>query len=1035
MQTSTKKWSASVKGEYAKLQKDTQAFATSFNNTMTKLGLLAITAAAAVTVKGLKDVTAEVMNLADAAEKIGANPEFLSNLSTQAEKLGSDMQAVAQAYKELQKSSDDAAKGNMDVKRAFTEIGIAYQEFATMKPDDRFIAIADALSNVSDENERATLGTILLGKAYNELRPIIAGGGAGIKAGAGAPGTMTSSQIQSIDVMGKRFEMVGKIMKEELLKVLEAMVGPLTAIADLAIVLVQNWGKVALVFTAIFGGAAVARIKKFFDSVSAVSNAAVKAFADRYSKAMAGAAGSAANGGNWINAQLSKDLASLENIAMKGAIAREASKTLEKIGGLFAVIEKWVMRILTGVIGIATILTKWASIIGVILLAADGLVVVLYKGLELLFAFVRAGINMLPEFLTFFDRKYWDEAFKGPEDYFKGLGDLVTGWNASAMEWMGFGGDNTDAATEAALAAQKKMGAERIPDAQAERQRKLAQSTQEYKDSILQSIDPMAKYRDEVRKINEEAKKNGLTTEETARLVAALSREHINAINPIARYALEAAKINADKGLTDLEKIANIKMLASAYTDIYDPTKKYTELYRELVGLVEAKAMSDYELTQVMEAQGAAFRETYDPIEKYTKQVREINALPILANVDKAKAIDALGASFRDAYDPTEAFTRQIKELDAVLNATNGGANVDREKYIRSLSQAYTDALYPAQKLNREIQDIQMRVGKGLTQAEADKLVNKAKLNYNFDRSGAQASVLGDTFKTAQLEAEKLNVAIDDAFDGQTIDAATRSAINARKQFNLAQVQLNGLSSGAQSALAVFDQMDNGVRAFAEQRQQAMIGANELLARGIINAQQYEELLKRIQLEYSAWGEISNVMKSTMEANFMDMMFAAKSFGDAMKTILMEIFKEIVRVLIVKSLVSGIMSGIGGLFGGATTTAASSATSVSGIFQSGANALTGKAVGGPVAAGKAYMVGEKGPELMIPGQSGNIMTNDRLKNMLGNNARQPIMQQNITIQAYDVEGMDQAIQRWRPTLAKDAVTSWKSEYTRRTVRV
>lgn len=43
----------------------------------------------------------------------------------------------------------------------------------------------------------------------------------------------------------------------------------------------------------------------------------------------------------------------------------------------------------------------------------------------------------------------------------------------------------------------------------------------------------------------------------------------------------------------------------------------------------------------------------------------------------------------------------------------------------------------------------------------------------------------------------------------------------------------------------------------------------------------------------------------------------------------------------------------------------------------------GKAMGGPVSAGTAYIVGEKGPELFMPSQSGSIVSNDKLNGMGG----------------------------------------------------
>jgi phage-related minor tail protein len=45
--------------------------------------------------------------------------------------------------------------------------------------------------------------------------------------------------------------------------------------------------------------------------------------------------------------------------------------------------------------------------------------------------------------------------------------------------------------------------------------------------------------------------------------------------------------------------------------------------------------------------------------------------------------------------------------------------------------------------------------------------------------------------------------------------------------------------------------------------------------------------------------------------------------------------------------------------------------------------LPGRAVGGPVKGGRPYMVGEKGPELFVPGASGSIVRNQDLGNSGG----------------------------------------------------
>jgi lambda family phage tail tape measure protein len=82
------------------------------------------------------------------------------------------------------------------------------------------------------------------------------------------------------------------------------------------------------------------------------------------------------------------------------------------------------------------------------------------------------------------------------------------------------------------------------------------------------------------------------------------------------------------------------------------------------------------------------------------------------------------------------------------------------------------------------------------------------------------------------------------------------------------------------------------------------------------------------------------------------------------------------------------------------------------LFSAGSNflgfSIPGRAVGGPVMANTPYMIGERGPELFIPAQAGNIMANDKL-NKLGGGAA-PM---NITynIQAVDAMSFKQMVAR------------------------
>ena len=60
-----------------------------------------------------------------------------------------------------------------------------------------------------------------------------------------------------------------------------------------------------------------------------------------------------------------------------------------------------------------------------------------------------------------------------------------------------------------------------------------------------------------------------------------------------------------------------------------------------------------------------------------------------------------------------------------------------------------------------------------------------------------------------------------------------------------------------------------------------------------------------------------------------------------------------------------------------------------------------RANGGPVSAGKAYMVGERGPELFVPNSSGSIMPNERLSADGGNGT-------NVTVNYHISSGISRA---------------------------
>ncbi len=108
---------------------------------------------------------------------------------------------------------------------------------------------------------------------------------------------------------------------------------------------------------------------------------------------------------------------------------------------------------------------------------------------------------------------------------------------------------------------------------------------------------------------------------------------------------------------------------------------------------------------------------------------------------------------------------------------------------------------------------------------------------------------------------------------------------------------------------------------------------------------------------------IGESVRNDLVSNLTDAITGAKSFGDAMKNVLGNLKKQLIQLALNKAIskIGSSLSGGKGFGGG---------------FLSG---LFGRARGGPVSAGGAYVVGEKGPEILQMGsKGGNVIPNNKL---------------------------------------------------------
>ncbi len=123
----------------------------------------------------------------------------------------------------------------------------------------------------------------------------------------------------------------------------------------------------------------------------------------------------------------------------------------------------------------------------------------------------------------------------------------------------------------------------------------------------------------------------------------------------------------------------------------------------------------------------------------------------------------------------------------------------------------------------------------------------------------------------------------------------------------------------------------------------------------------------------TATQEFGLAMANDFANSFATAVVSGENFLVSMGEIFKSLAKQIMAMILKAAVLAALFSLIPGL--GATQAASGGATNFMGLLTGG---LTGKASGGSVMAGKPYMVGEKGPELFMAGQSGTIIPNQNV---------------------------------------------------------
>lgn len=292
------------------------------------------------------------------------------------------------------------------------------------------------------------------------------------------------------------------------------------------------------------------------------------------------------------------------------------------------------------------------------------------------------------------------------------------------------------------------------------------------------------------------------------------------------------------------------------------------------------------------------------------------------------------------------------------------------EAKLNSVTDAFKDAKNPAEdwfeKFKKANEDV--KKFKDLT----EKLTSKSVPEY--------VSTLRDLEKQYESlqKSEKMTSELQVGFMKAIKATATGPIDELIKKYDAMHTGTTQMQQDLAAAKVVMDNLSKETGEAAGVGFQAASEGYERLKKAMADAQ----IRERNQ-------EIADSFKSigmSVSDAFKGMITGASSWKDAMRGIIASVIDELWKLFVVQQIVGFVSKALGGVINPAATAGGATTGTDWTAGMRSLNLPTPKAIGGSVGKNQPYMVGERGPELFIPGGSGTIIPNRNLGGGKGGNA-------------------------------------------------
>jgi len=415
-------------------------------------------------------------------------------------------------------------------------------------------------------------------------------------------------------------------------------------------------------------------------------------------------------------------------------------------------------------------------------------------------------------------------------------------------------------------------------------------------------------------------------------------------------------EVQITAGADVADEIAKVNILSKV---VQDQTKSYKERNNALEQLKSINKNYFGDLT--LESSSLATLTT--KVNEYTNAliaaavVKEFSSDIAKVTVEASKQLNAYNQLNKQLSDYNNQLAKTPKK-ERVLRGSAGGGS-----YVTETNKAYTELQGKISETNKKLVE-QGRVLGDLTNAASLSREGLAKaieesLKFKPLTVPGTSIVKPDKLevKPEKLEVKPKSIVIDfnQSVSDKQIDNLLKYMFDKDVKFDFIAPELIPPEETKRQATEFSDLFFNEINQYTGKKK-VDLGLDKAVAEQKLKLAELQRLAETVA------GSISSAFSSAFEsiANGANVF---QSLGQAIKAVIVDLIQAAIRGLIFKAVMNIILPGSG--------------TATAGI--GGLIGLAGRrALGGPVGAGRSYLVGENGPELFTPGISGNIVPNGRL---------------------------------------------------------